>query len=86
MVLRKRMAKAKKAPKRRLRQRAGKWSRFRAWCDHHVTSQILAECPRGTTLAPEDLTDIRGRGRRFRKDTRRRLHAWSFRRQQEKLT
>lgn len=77
--------KGTQSAKRRLRRRAGKWSRFRAWCDHNVTSQIVRGLPSGTTLVLEDLTNIRTRMRRVRRDTRRRMHAWSFRRQQEML-
>ena len=78
--------KGTKSAKRRLRARSRKWSRFRSWVDHNITSQILHSIPQGTTLVLEDLTDIRQRGKRFRKDTIRRLHSWSFRRQQEMLT
>ena len=77
--------KGTKSAKRRLKQRSGKWSRFRAWADHTITREILTSLVPGTTLAMEDLTNIRIRGRRFRRDTRRRLHAWSFRRQQTML-
>ena len=77
--------KGTKSSKRRLKKRAGKWSRFRAWADHNMTSQLLRSVPSGTTLVLEDLTNIRVRGRRFRRDTRRRLHAWSFHRQQTML-
>lgn len=77
--------KGTKSAKRRLRARAGKWARFREWSDHNVTAQIVSALPAGTTLVLEDLTNIRTRMRRVRKDTQRRLHAWSFRRQQEML-
>lgn len=78
-------AKGTKSAKRRLHRRSGRWSRFRAWADHNITRQILSRLAPGTTLALEDLTNIRVRGRRFRRNTRRRMHAWSFRRQQEML-
>lgn len=77
--------KGTKSSKRRLRAGAGKWARFREWSDHNVTAQIVRALPTGTTLVLEDLTNIRTRMRRVRKDTKRRLHAWSFRRQQEML-
>lgn len=77
--------KGTKSAKRRLKQRSQKWTRFRAWCDHNVTSQIVRALPADTTLVLEDLTNIRVRGRRFHRKMRRRLHAWSFRRQQEML-
>lgn len=78
-------SKGTKSAKRRLKLRAGKWQRFRSWCDHNVSKHILDTLSRGTTLALEDLTNIRQRAQRFRRDTRRRLHAWSFRRQQDML-
>ena len=77
--------KGTKSAKRRLKRREGKWSRFRDWADHNVTTEVLQSLAPGTVLALEDLTNIRTRGRRFRRDTRRRMHAWSFRRQQEML-
>lgn len=79
-------AKGTKSSKRRLKARSGKWQRFRLWCDHNVSKHILDSLPRGTTLALEDLTNIRLRAARFRKDTRRRLHAWPFRRQQDMMS
>lgn len=75
-------AKGTKSAKRRLNQRARKWQRFRLWCDYNTVARVLEHVPTGATLILEDLTNIRVRGRRFRKDTRRRLHSWSFRRQQ----
>lgn len=77
--------KGTKSAKRRLKQRSGKWSRFREWSDHNVTMKIVRALPAGTTLVLEDLTNIHTRMRRVRKDTQRRLHAWSFRRQQDML-
>lgn len=77
--------KGTKSAKRRLKQRSKKWSRFREWCDHNITKAIVRAVPSGSVLVLEDLTLIRTRMRRVRKDTQRRLHAWSFRRQQEML-
>ncbi len=77
--------KGTKSSKRRLKRREGRWSRFRDWADHNVTTAILRGLVPGTVLALEDLTNIRTRMQRFRRDTRRRMHAWSFRRQQEML-
>lgn len=77
--------KGTKSSKRRAKQRSRKWSRFREHCDHVATTQIVNTLKPGTTLALEDLTNIRTRMRRVRRDTRRRMHAWSFRRQQEML-
>ena len=78
-------AKGTRSARRRLKKRSGKWQRFRLWCDHNVSKHVLDALPRGTTLALEDLTNLRLRGARFRADTRRRLHAWSFRRQQDMM-
>lgn len=79
-------SKGTRSAKRRLRQRSGKWQRFRIWCDHNVSKHVLDTMKPGQTLALEDLTNIRLRSARFRKDTRRRMHAWSFRRQQDMLS
>ena len=78
-------SKGTRSAKRRLRQRSGKWQRFRTWCDHNVSKHVLDQMKMGQTLALEDLTNIRLRATRFRKDTRRRMHAWSFRRQQDMM-
>lgn len=77
--------KGTRSAKRRLKQRSRKWSRFRAWCDHNVTTQIVRSLTPSTVLALEDLTHIRTRMRRVDRRTKRRMHAWSFRRQQEML-
>jgi len=77
--------KGTKSAKRRLKAREGKWSRFRDWLDHNMTAQILQAVAPGTVLALEDLTNIRVRARRFNRQSRRRMHCWSFRRQQEML-
>lgn len=77
--------KGTRSSKRRAKRRRGKWSRFRVDFDHRLTLEILRSLPPGTILALEDLTNIRTRGRRFNKATRRRLHAWPFRRQQMML-
>ena len=74
--------KGTKSAKRLLKRRAQKWSRFRVDADHRLTTELLRGVPSGTVLALEDLTNIRTRGRRFNRSTRRRLHAWPFRRQQ----
>jgi IS605 OrfB family transposase len=74
--------KGTKSAKRRAKRRSRKWSRFRADADNRLTAEVLRSLPAGTVLALEDLTDIRTRGRRFNRKTRRRLHAWPFRRQQ----
>lgn len=77
--------KGTKSAKRRLKQRSRKWARFREWCDQNITTQIVRALPSGSVLVLEDLTNIRVRGRRFHRKMRRRLHAWSFRRQQDML-
>lgn len=77
--------KGTKSAKRRLRARKQKWSRFREWCDHNITAQIARAVPTGSTLVLEDLTHIRNRIKGRNKNTQQRLHAWSFRRQQEML-
>jgi putative transposase len=73
------------AARRKLKRRGDRWSRFRTWADRVLCSQILAGLAPGTVLVLEDLSHIRARGRRWRKNQRWRLHEWSFRRQQEFL-
>lgn len=77
--------KGTKSAKRRLKKRSGKWSRFRVWCDHNITKQVVSSVPRGSIIALENLTNIRLRCRGRGPTARRRMHAWSFRRQQEML-
>ena len=77
--------KGTKSAKRRAKRRSQKWSRFRVDADHRLTTQLLRSLPAGTILALEDLTNIRTRCRRYRRETNRRIHSWPFRRQQMML-
>jgi len=70
-------AKGTKSAKRHLKKASGRLGRFRRDCDHVLSKRIVQSVEQGTTLALEDLTDIRSR-MRVRKKQRRRLHSWSF--------
>jgi len=70
-------AKGTKSAKRHLKKLAGRVNHFRRDCDHVLSKQIVASVEEGTTIAMEDLTDIRTRVKARRKQ-RRRLHSWSF--------
>jgi len=74
-------AKGSKSAKRHLRKLSGRLGRFRRDCDHVLSKHIVESVERGTTLALEDLTNIRARAK-ARKVQRRRLHSWSFNRLQ----
>ncbi len=74
-------AKGSKSAKRHLQKLSGRLGRFRHDCDHVLAKHIVGSVERGTTLALEDLTNIRARAK-ARKAPRRRLHSWSFNRLQ----
>jgi IS605 OrfB family transposase len=74
-------AKGTKSARRRLKKLSGKTARFRRDCDHVLSKQLVRSVEPGATLVFEDLTDIRTRAK-ARKEQRRRLHSWSFRRLQ----
>lgn len=77
-------AKGTKSAKRHLKKLGRKVNRFRTDCDHVLSRRIVDSVEIGTTIALEDLTDIRDRVK-ARKKTRRRIHAWSFARLQSFL-
>jgi len=68
-----------KSAKRHLRHLRGKQARFRRDCDHVLSKQLVEAAPPGSTLALENLTNIRQRMRAKRNTaTKRRMHSWSF--------
>ncbi len=77
--------KGSKSAKRRLKRIGRKCSRFRAWCDQNIVKQILSRLKPGSLLVLEDLSEIRQTAKRRRRREQRRLHGWSFRRQQTLL-
>ena len=70
-------SKGTKSAKRRLKKLSGRQKRFRRDCDHVLSKRLVKSVEVGTTLAFEDLTNIRGRAK-MRTAQRRRLHGWSF--------
>ena len=74
-------AKNTRSARRHLRKLGRRVNRFRKDCDHVLSRRIVNSVEQGTTIALEDLTDIRTR-MKGRKKQRRRLHGWSFHRLQ----
>jgi len=64
--------------KRHLRKLAGKVNRFRRDCDHVLSRRIVQSVTPGTTLVVENLVNIRSTTRQRGRESRRRLHSWSF--------
>jgi len=76
---RKLQAQGTKSAKRHLRHLSGKTARRRRDHDHVVSKRIVQGVPEGSTLAVENLTNIRSRVRaRKANGGQRRLHSWSF--------
>ena len=64
--------------RRHLRKLAGKVNRFRRDCDHILSRCIVDSVAPGTTLVVENLVNIRKRTQQRGRESRRRLHSWSF--------
>jgi putative transposase len=75
---RKLQAAGTKSAKRHLRKLSGKVQRFRKDCDHVLSKRIVQSCSIGTTIVIEDLTEIRETTEQRGRESRRRLHSWSF--------
>jgi putative transposase len=74
-----------KSAKRHLKKLSKKQQRFHRDCDHVLSKRIIQTAPIGSTLVLENLSHIRdnskmGRGKKGSKqrDTKRRLHSWTF--------
>ncbi|PZA06033.1 MULTISPECIES: RNA-guided endonuclease TnpB family protein [unclassified Meiothermus] len=63
---------------RHLRRLAGKVNRFRRDCDHVLSRRIVNSVQPGTVIVVENLVDIRSRTKQRGRESRRRLHSWSF--------
>lgn len=70
-------SKGTKSAKRHLKKLSGRQKRFRRDCDHVISKRLVQSVEKGSTLAFEDLTNIRGSAKQ-RKAQRRRFHGWSF--------
>jgi putative transposase len=82
---RKLQAKGTRSAKRRLKKLSGKQFRRRRDHDHVLSKQLVQHATPGSTLVLENLKNIRdtsklGRGEKAsqKRDTKRRLHSWSF--------
>ncbi|WP_157770589.1 RNA-guided endonuclease InsQ/TnpB family protein [Pyrinomonas methylaliphatogenes] len=70
--------KGTRSAKRHLRKLAGKVNRFRRDCDHVLSRRIVDSVQPGTVIVVENLVDIRTRTKQRGRESRRRLHSWSF--------
>ncbi|CDM65676.1 RNA-guided endonuclease InsQ/TnpB family protein [Pyrinomonas methylaliphatogenes] len=70
--------KGTRSAKRHLRKLAGKVNRFRRDCDHVLSRRIVDSVQPGTVIVVENLVDIRSRTKQRGRESRRRLHSWSF--------
>lgn len=70
--------KGTRSAKRHLRKLAGKVNRFRRDCDHVLSRRIVDSVQSGTVIVVENLMDIRTRTKQRGRESRRRLHSWSF--------
>ncbi len=70
--------KGTRSARRHLRRLAGKVNRFRRDCDHVLSRRIVDSVQPGTVIVVENLVDIRTRTKQRGRESRRRLHAWSF--------
>ena len=70
--------KGTRSAKRHLRRVAGKVNRFRRDCDHVLSRRIVDSVEPGTVIVVENLTHIRARVKQRGRESRRRLHSWSF--------
>ncbi len=70
--------KGTRSAKRHLRRLSGKVNRFRRDCDHVLSRRIVDSVEPGTVIVVENLTNIRARVKQRGRESRRRLHSWSF--------
>jgi len=70
--------KGTRSAKRHLRKLAGKVNRFRRDCDHVLSRQIVDSVQPGTVIVVENLVGILSRTKQRGRESRRRLHSWSF--------
>jgi putative transposase len=82
---RKLQAKGSRSAKRHLKKLSGKQFRRHRDHDHVLSKRIVQHAPSGSTIVLENLKNIRetsrmGRGKKAspKRDTKRRLHSWSF--------
>lgn len=71
-------AKGTKSAKRHLKKLSGKVNRFRKDCDHVLSRRIVDSVAPGTTIVVENLVNIRKGTKQRGRESRRRMHSWSF--------
>lgn len=83
-IRRKLQSNGSKSAKRHLKKLSGRQARFHRDCDHVLSKRIVQNTTPGSTIAIENLKNIRetskiGRGKKDKNvSTKRRLHAWTF--------
>jgi len=70
--------KGTRSAKRHLRRLSGKVNRCRRDCDHVLSRRIVDSVGPGTVIVVENRTNIRARVQQRDRESRRRLHSWSF--------
>jgi IS605 OrfB family transposase len=70
--------KGTRSARRHLCKLAGKVNRFRRDCDHVLSRRIVDSVQPGTVIVVENLVDIRAHTKQHGRESRRRLHSWSF--------
>ena len=75
---RKLQSKGTRSAKKHLKRLSRKQALFRKDCDHVLSKQVVRSVLPGTTVVVENLTDIRTRTKQRGRQSRRRLHSWSF--------
>jgi len=82
-IRRKLQSNGSKSAKRHLKKLSKRQARFHRDADHVLSKRIVQNAPPGSTIVFENLTNIRdssriGDGTGKKRDTKRRLHGWSF--------
>jgi putative transposase len=67
-----------KSAKRHLKQLSKRQHLFHRDCDHVLSKRIVQNAPPGSTIVLENLTHIRDTTQISKRDTKRRLHGWTF--------
>lgn len=71
-------SKGTKSAKRHLKKLSGKVNRFRRDCDHVLSRRIVDSVEPGTVIVLENLVNIRKGTKQRGRQSRRRMHSWSF--------
>ncbi len=71
-------SKGTKSAKKHLKKLSGARQRFRRDCDHVLSKRIVQSATHGTTIVIEELSEIRETTEQKGRESRRRLHSWSF--------